>query len=218
MRNNFLVIILCTYLMACTSSNNALIKETTYSPSGVPSTNIRMEGSLVSTNDLGCIATTNLSNHYTPADIYTAAAQCIREDNLPQASLLFWTAGAYGAYDGLRIKDPSAGQARQALILKHITPLTLQIPEEKKKALQHYLAQRKVPNSQLSNELCANLHHLGPPDYYPRYMINHGLDAMMEKLQPEVGHKQDALVANFNGQEAWNKVINQIHCSSTPLN
>jgi hypothetical protein len=199
-----LIIILCTCLFACTSR---------YSHNDTSSTNIRTEGSLESKNNLGCIPTAQLSNHYTPADMYRASAQCLREENFFQAIVLFYTAGAYGVYDGMRVSDPSAGQARQALILMHVTPVLQQMPDDKKATWKSGVQQVQDANSQLSQEICTNLLRLGPPDYYPRYMINHGLIAITNALQRKAVDEQAQLVPNFDSQKAWNRTIHSLHCS-----
>jgi predicted choloylglycine hydrolase len=56
--------------------------------------------------------------------------------------------------------------------------------------------------------LCNRLRIVGPPDYHPTYMIQHGITAF-------TGGGGNALVANFDSAAAWQESLNTyLHCPS----
>ena len=80
-------------------------------------TNIEAKGNLESTHDLGCIAIEQVSNKYTPADLYKAYGRCVQANDFDKAITLFIIAGAYGHFDQMRVTDVSAHQAVKVLIM-----------------------------------------------------------------------------------------------------
>jgi hypothetical protein len=74
-------------------------------------TNVRIEGSLASTQTVGCIPVTEAKNSFIQADLYNGVAECLRQDRYDLANNLYLLAGVYSRFDAARISDKSAGQA-----------------------------------------------------------------------------------------------------------
>ena len=159
-------------------------------------TNISKPGSLANTHVIACVDIDQLTSQYTPVDLYQGAMRCIQEENYKYAAALHALAGTYGYFDRLRVTDRSAHQATGALMIKNYGVLT----QEQKEIFA------KVRNDQYTiEELCSKIIKLGAPNYYPTYMINHGLNAIMGK--------DDAVKTDFNTIEGWKQSLdNYLHC------
>jgi hypothetical protein len=64
--------------------------------------------------------------------------------------------------------------------------------------------------------VCTKIKLIGAPDYYPEYMINHGLRAFPG--QSKADSKQPAgngLIIDFSAKDAWEKSLDiYLHCPS----
>jgi hypothetical protein len=57
--------------------------------------------------------------------------------------------------------------------------------------------------------LCKEVARIGPPGYYPRYMIQHGMGAFLKT------GGDDGLVKDFDAKAAWkNSLDTYLHCPS----
>ncbi|OOG47801.1 hypothetical protein B0E50_10120 [Rhodanobacter sp. C01] len=104
---------------------------------------------------------------------------------------MYIIAGAYGQYDTLRVTDETAHDAPALLRLQAFKPIDV----ERMKVFQEQILselQKEKPHS----DLCNLLLDLGPPRYYPRYMVQHGMDAF---LKP----KASDLAPNFDSASHW---------------
>jgi hypothetical protein len=50
-------------------------------------------------------------------------------------------------------------------------------------------------------DFCLSVRKIGPPDYFPKYLVMHGMNAFLSS-HPE----QNALVPNFDAQSTWAKL------------
>ena len=181
----------------------------TMTSSGTINTDVKTRGSLQSNYTLGCIDITSVSNQYTPADLYKAAAQCIREDRYKQSAELFTLASVYGYFDAMRVSDITARQAPQMLIIQDIRPVMSTLPIEKQQQWQAIIKSSQAPNSPEIAVLCSKMRQIGAPAYYSSYMIQHGLNAATDALENKVS--KNGLTPNFNAAETWNKTLS-MHC------
>jgi hypothetical protein len=164
--------------------------------------NYEAPGNLDSKHDLGCVSTEKLGSKYTPADLYRALSRCVESDKYKEGAFLFALAGVYGRFDSLRVSDNTAHQA--------ITVLQMQALGSKDKSKQ--AAFQEVLNKTLGNPeglaaACKDIVRIGPPDYYPRYMIQHGMGAFLKS------GSGDGLVKGFDAKAAWKQSLNTyLHC------
>ena len=166
-------------------------------------TNYQTEGNLESTIDVGCVELDTLSNKNTPADLYKGISKCLIEENYKRAAELFALAGVYADFDTLRVRDKSAHQAITVLQRNAFQSVKL----ETKKAL---LAHINMTSDRTTNEfhiMCKNIIKLGAPSYYPRYMIQHGIEAF------KPNSTESAINVDFNVSSAWrDSLTNYLHC------
>lgn len=150
---------------------------------------------------LPCSAGNELKNTYTPLELYMSVPPCIESGHFSEAANLFVLAGVYGMYDRLRVKDRSAHQA--------ITVLKMAVTPSFTDAFRQHLS-TMVQGPNLAT-LCQSMKKVGPPNYYPSYMINHGLGAISAQLN---GNAPDsALNESFQPTSAWAEALDQyLHC------
>ena len=165
-------------------------------------TNYRAEGSLESTQAIGCIPLAKARNTFTPPDLYSGVAECVTRDNYDFAAALFALAGMYASFDAERVSDRSAGQAKTVLVMNTFANL----PEDKKTKFNATL-NRIAKSPEFLGKLCGDVRKVGKPDYYPKYMILHGMNAF-------TGNPNDgALLKDFDSQKAWmNLQAAYLHC------
>ncbi len=167
--------------------------------------NHETEGNLEVTHQLGCVGFPELSNKYTPADLYFGLAQCFRSENYELGSHLFVLAGVYATFDKLRVADGSAHQAHTVLLMRAMEG----VPQEGKDRMMSALKASLTKGSPELNETCQVVRKIGAPDYFPRYMIQHGIKAFTG-AQPHQG-----LVPEFKSASAWEESLTSyLHCES----
>jgi hypothetical protein len=166
--------------------------------------NFEAPGNLESKGELGCIESNRFSNKFTPADLYKAVAVCAKQNKNKDAAILFALAGVYGRFDTLRVSDKSAHQAVTVLKMQMFSSLT---PDQQS-------AFREVATKTLSNpdeivSKCKIIKHLGPPNYHPSYMIQHGMGAFSES------NSGNGLIKEFDSKAAWQQSLDgYLHCPS----
>lgn len=157
---------------------------------------ITSEGNLESPNPCGCVALSEVTNEQNPADILTGMEKCIKLKDFDKAAKLFVISGVYGTYDTYRVKDNSAHQA--LLVLQQ--NILMNIEEKDKESLINSLNKTLEKDSEELNSVCQTIRKIGVPNYYPKYMIQHGIQAFMD-------NKGDGLIEEFNSKESWNLAL-----------
>jgi hypothetical protein len=125
----------------------------------------------------GCVGKEKLTNKLTPVDLYRGISTCIEQENFEPGVFMYAMAGAYGRFDTLRVADESAHQA--AKILPQI-----------------------LGNDAKRASYCSEVERIGPPAYFPSYMVQHGLGALTGAKNGEA-----ALVPSFNREVAWKQAV-----------
>lgn len=156
-------------------------------------TNIRAQGSLASTVNMGCVDITSIKNTNTPPDLYKGVAACLAQDNYNWAAKLFAVAGLFAKFDAERITDETARQATTVLVMTTLSPIA---KEKREKLVETQNAMFKSP--QELSKLCLEVQQIGTPNYYPTYMIYHGIKAFMGN--PHLG----AMKENLDLNKVWN--------------
>jgi len=157
--------------------------------------NIEAKGNLKPTVALGCMDLDKVVNTETPADLYPAMSACIHESDYEKAVRLFAVAGVYARFDELRVADKTAHDARTVLIMQAMSKAS----DEQKNGYQKALHDVAGQPAKLA-ELCGKIRQLGPPNYFPSYMIQHGLGVF-------TGGNVHPLVEPFDATAAWQQSL-----------
>lgn len=164
--------------------------------------NYEAPGNLESKYDLGCVAAEKLENKYTPTDLYKAVSKCAQTAKYKDGAFLFAVAGVYGRFDTLRVTDKSA---HQAVTVAQMQALSI-LDKDKQTAFKDSL-NKTLGNPEGLAATCKEIVRIGPPNYYPRYMIQHGMGAF---LKSDAG---DGLVKDFDTKAAWKQSLDTyLHC------
>lgn len=164
--------------------------------------NYEAPGNLESKHDLGCIGADKVRSKYTPTDLYKAVSKCANSGMYKEGAFLFAVAGVYGRFDTLRVVDKSAHQAVTAARMQALSTLD----KGKQTAFQESLKAR-LGNPDGLAAACKEIIRIGPPDYFPRYMIQHGMGAF---LKSDGG---DGLAKDFSAKAAWKQSLDTyLHC------
>jgi len=185
----------------------ALIVITTVQVShlGAQVSHLESEGNLESTIPVGCVPLAEIRNAHTPADIYGGVSACLSEKRYQHAAELFAMAGVFGRFDMLRVKDRTAHQAVTVLNMNALAGLN----EEGRQAFNRALQSGLVQDQDNLARICALIAEIGIPSYYPRYMIQHGMDAF-------TGVEGDGLDEDFDPRKAWHGALDKyLHCPNT---
>lgn len=165
--------------------------------------NIEATGNLLSSYDIGCADISKLSNKLTPADLYRGMSVCLQKNNFRDGAFLFALAGVYGRYDTYRVSDATAHQATAALQVRTLGP----VGQVKLASLRAEVA-RLIQEPKDLRVTCNKIKKIGRPDYYPKYMIQHGMKAIID------GPGNNGLVSKFDGNSAWGKALTDyIRCN-----
>ncbi len=164
--------------------------------------NYEAPGNLESKNDLGCVGAEKLGNRYTPADLYKAVSKCVESSKYKEGVFLFALAGVYGRFDSLRVEDKTAHQAVTVLLMQ-----ALGSQDKNKQAAFKEGLNKTLGTPEGLAAACKDIVRIGPPDYFPRYMIQHGMDAFLKS------GSGNGLVIGFDERAAWKQSLDTyLHC------
>ncbi|MET3448192.1 hypothetical protein [Ralstonia sp. 1138] len=137
----------------------------------------------------------------TPIQLDRVLAACVSLNQMDNAALAFMLSGAYGYFDGLRVVDRSAHQAPKVMLMYTLGSL----PNDKRQEFEKHL--KAVMNDpQQKQKVCISVQSFGPPAYYPKYMIDHGMDAMLA-AQSGATLPNRGLVDPFDAANAWRTAV-----------
>jgi ankyrin repeat protein len=155
-----------------------------------------------------CIRLDEIKGSPTPMELYGALRDCLQSNRDADGVALFALAGMDSSFDTFRVTDKTAGQARQILIMDLFQGMSTDVHIRFESKLKDENA-----NPQRHAALCEQVKKIGPPRYFPSYMVNHGLGVMQSAL---TGQGQPApLVPNFDAEGAWTTLLaNYLNCSA----
>jgi Ankyrin repeats (3 copies)/Domain of unknown function (DUF4124)/Ankyrin repeat len=153
-----------------------------------------------------CIRLDQRDNTQTPLELYASLTDCLHNSRDDDAVDLFILAGMDSAFDSVRVSDKTAGQARQILIMA----LFQSMPANEH---DHFnTAMKELTDHPLRHALlCHQVKNVGPPTYFPSYMVNHGMGAVMGALSNQA--PAAPLVPNFDATATWKELqANYLNC------
>ena len=155
--------------------------------------------------NLKCISIHQVKSDYTPMDILSAAKSCIKRNKTAQAIELFNLGYLYIQFDMQRVKDITAHQIVNIYIKEYQDFIQKQNISIKYYSKLEDLSQKSF---------CKKLNGLPHPTYAPKYMIQHGMNAMMLGIDPKVTKNpfEDALVNDFDAKKTWKLILARFSC------
>lgn len=160
-------------------------------------TSVYAEGSLAPTQQLPCIELKDVTPEQTPPDFFTAVSSCFAQADYDRAARIFFVASVYSRFDAQRINDKSAGGGGQVMIIRTFEKFT---PEQKQAFSLAMERLTKTPEN--FQAWCSNIKRLGPPRYFPRYLILHGMAAFSHPAP-----LANAMVPDFDLEANWARVL-----------
>jgi hypothetical protein len=156
-----------------------------------------------------CLKPEVLQSKMTPAELFPAAAACIKDKDASSAVVLVALGSAYASYDSQRVSDRTAHSAGNALQRAAMDTLS---GEQKQQFGLEIVSFMRDQGKQLA--LCQDLQRIGPPTYTPTYMIQHGEAAISQALV-NASSTSSGLRSDFDGSSTWTNVLqNYMHCKS----
>jgi len=138
----------------------------------------------------------DITNMHNPVDIFPLVRAKIKQKKYDEAAVAYLIAHAYGTYDTYRVEDKSAHDAVTVLGMRTLGDLSAQQQEQFLDAVDLLLKDKE--------KVLGILAKVGKPTYYPKYMVQHGMDAF-------TGHKsKDGLVPGFDPDKAWQETLSVI--------
>ncbi len=164
-------------------------------------TNIVTEGNLAVTNEFGCISLAEAKASYTPPDFMRAVLICVNEGDYDAGINLFGAALFYGMQDRDRVSDRTAPQGLTVLINQTVRQMTPAQRAMFKLSIDSLMDQQ----SEIHADFCSDIKQLGKPDYFPRYMVQHGMAAVM-------GRTDAPLINGFPADANWADILQTNGC------
>ncbi len=165
-------------------------------------TNYETPGNLVAKHPLACASVDKLKDTDTPPDLYAGLVDCAKHARYGDAVYFFALAGAYSYFDAERVVDETARDAHSVLTRNAMEQLDQPTKDAVFAELKATLGDpAKLPAA------CTAIERIGPPNYFPQYMVQHGMDAVNDKV------KGNGLITDFDAKTAWDKALdNYLHC------
>lgn len=158
-----------------------------------------LEGALEPSQDLGCIGIEALAPTHTAADLAQASETCLAAGDYDDAVESFIAMQVYGVFDAQRVLDASSHQAIAVMGQR----VAQAMDADQQAAFQEAVGRFGGAGADRHAATCARLREIGPPDYFPRYMVQHGQEAFLypddDPLDPEFepGPTWEAVLVNF---------------------
>lgn len=149
---------------------------------------------------LSCEDGRNLKSTYTPLDLYPVMPDCMAKKLYQEAGDIYALAGVYGYFDRLRVRDKSAHQAASILAMT----FGAKLPEDFREHL------KSITMGEGLIQLCERVKKIGMPDYFPHYMVSHGVKSLQSSL---TGTLPPSPLHEVNPLELWNHALDKyLHC------
>ncbi len=157
--------------------------------------NYNAPGNLESTVTLGCVGIEKALPQYNPVDLFKAVKACIDARRWDDAVRLHLVAMTFGRFDMARVADQTA---HQAITVAQMEIYGSETEADRQTFSEH--AKLLIDDPQAHAEWCRAIARIGPPTYFPRYMIQHGMGAFL-------GNNGNGLVKDFDPATTWRNLL-----------
>jgi hypothetical protein len=151
-----------------------------------------------------CFSKEEIAEIQKPPELLKNFVNCARNKKLEEAVYSYLTSKVYGYYDTLRVKDETAHQVMPTLLFAAGGAEGIHADEV------NDFNEFVITHGTKENEAyCKFLNSLDEPNYYPVYMIMHG----MEYIQVAMEGKKlsvDPIVEGFDSKKAWEEARGKI--------
>jgi ankyrin repeat protein len=147
-----------------------------------------------------CVRLDAIDNSHTPIELYSSLNDCMQNNRDADAVALFVLGGMDSSFDSLRVTDKTAGQARTILIMALFGGMTPEVHARFEAATKQL-----SENPQRHAILCAQVKKIGPPQYFPAYMVNHGMGAVQSALSNN--SPPPPIEPNFDAAASWKGLL-----------
>ena len=156
--------------------------------------------------ELPCITLREAKSVYAPPELYSSSAKCVREGRIKDGAQVYFLAGAFAAFDAMRVNYPEAIKSKQVLIIDNFKSLDAaqmaSVEEEMNK-----VSTRSSPEI---DQVCEGIIAVGKPNYHPQYMIIYGL-ASWRRSANGASNRPD-LTPDYDADANWARVISLVNC------
>ncbi len=142
----------------------------------------------------------------TPDYYFSEARRLILAKDYEGATQSYLVGLFFGLFDSKRVQDKTAHQVIIVLRMNLLSDLEL----APMKATSYWNDKPKSMSG-----ICQEALQLGPPTYYPSYMINHGMVVVGKTLAKKAGKpvaEQSDLVEPFDSPQAWVQSLKECGC------
>lgn len=154
-----------------------------------------------------CVVFDKITSQFAPPDLYKMVAQRIQNSDYPSALALFVLAGMDTRFDISRVADRTVGDTGTVLMMNAFADM----PEAAKNKFNNAIKSVSADNV-VRDYVCGWAQQIGPPTYYPRYMIMHGMNAVTAGLTQTPLQQQLVPLPDVSG--TWKKIgTNYLHCA-----
>ncbi len=153
-----------------------------------------------------CVALEKMDNSHQPPEIYRDVRECINRQKYPEAAALFALGGMESQFDAARVLDKTAGQAGQVLIMSVSDGISADKQERFGASVQALAADKPALTT-----ICNRVNTIGYPTYYPEYMIQHGMEAVMGALTGK--QERPGIDPSFDARKTWRALqVSYLNC------
>ena len=143
-----------------------------------------------------CTELAALTNRHTPEDIFRGIRLCIQKGRYDLAAPLYALACTYGRYDARRVTDPNTHRTIRSLLIDALADAS----QEKRQAFQKAILSALEKRSPEKTRICELIREIGPPDYYPAYMLSGSPGTFGDD-------KKHPIQEDFDREGVWNEVL-----------
>ena len=153
-----------------------------------------------------CVQLDSIDNSHTPIELYSSLNDCMQNNRDADAANLFILAGMDSSFDSVRVADKTAGQARAILIMALFGGMAADVHARFETAMKAI-----IDHPSRHANLCEQVKKVGPPQYFPAYMVNHGLGVMQSALANQA--PPTSLEPKFDAAATWRDLVtNYLDC------
>lgn len=158
-----------------------------------------------------CVQLESIDNRHTPIELYSSLNDCLEKNRDADAIGLFMLAGMDSSFDAARVADKTAGDARSILIMALFGGMAADVHARFETSMNAFMG-----DTSRHAALCGQMKRVGPPNYFPAYMVGHGLGVMQSALANQ--EPPSPLEPNFDATATWRELItNYLNCGGAAI-